>query len=537
MKRAALLLATFAVIACGPPPKPTGSSQTTSTGSVVVSGPPLATVAPDAQAVLDDWATAMGGRDAIAALGELHAKGTYSKGGMMGTIELWITPRGERREEITLGPLREIRVFDGTHGWLVDRNREVRELAGFELDDQRALAFRETWAPLLLDRRAGTVSRDGEALVLSPEGGNRPETVTFDRGTKLPATFVRRDSEKMRTTRYSDWNVVEGVKLPFTIREETGNPNDRVTIHWTRLERAHANASRFTRPGDREPDWSLATDPVVVPIEVAYGGLIFVKVSINDQPMSFVFDTGAEFTLLNSSRVSKLGLQGIGTFATGAGGGDVVVSFVPGVTTMVGGATVSSQIVGAVLLDALEKPLGRPLDGILGYDFISRFVVELDYKRQQMRLFDRTKYVHVGSAKPTPITLEDSTPYFDAAIEVPNTGDVGGNFVLDTGCLCEVQLFSPFVDRHGLLSAFPHAKQAGYSAGAGGTTNQLSAKIPALKVAGYMIKDPQADFSRDKHGATADPETAGLIGSLVFKKFLLVLDYKNKQVFFEPLKN
>jgi predicted aspartyl protease len=537
MTRAALLLATIAVVACGPPIKPTGTSPTTSTGTVIVSGPALATVAPDTQPILDDWANAMGGRDAIAALGELHAKGTYEKGGMMGTIETWISTRGERREEITLGPLREIRVFDGKQGWLVDRNREVRDLAGFELDDQRALAFRQSWAPLLLDRFAGTVSREGDGLVLTPAGGKRPETVTFDRGTKLPVSFVRRDGERMRTTRYADWNTVEGIKLPFTMREETGNPNDNVTIHWTRLERASSNASRYTRPADREPDWSLATDPAVVPIEVVYGGLIFVKVSINDQPMSFIFDTGAEFTLLNSSRVSKLGLQGVGTFATGAGGGDVVVSFVPGVTTKLGGATVSGQIIGAILLDALEKPLGRPLDGILGYDFISRFVVEIDYKNQRMRLMDRTKYVHIGSAKPTPITLEDSTPYFNAAIEVPSVGDVGGNFVLDTGCLCEVQLFTPFVDQHKLLTAFPHAKQAGYAAGAGGTTNQMTAKIPAVKVAGYMIKDPQAEFSRDKHGATADPETAGLIGSLVFKKFLLVLDYKKQQVYFEPLKN
>lgn len=536
MTRAALLLAILACIAaCGPVPKST-AAQAPAPATAIVSGPPLATVAPDAQSMLDDWATAMGGRSALAALGAIHAKGTYERGGMSGTIELWVTPSGERREEIVLGPLRELRVFDGTHGWLVDRNKEVRELAGFELDDQLALAFRESWAPLLPDRRAGTITRDGDKLVLVPAGGNRPETVTLDRATNLPDTFVRRDGEKQRTTRYSDYNLVDGVKLPFTIREETGNPNDSVTIHWTRLERASTTVGMFTRPPDSAPDYALASDPVTVPIEVVYGGLIFVKVLINDQPMSFILDTGAEFTLLNSSRVSKLGLQALGTFATGAGGGDVVVSFVPGVTTKVGGATLSDQIIGAVLLDQLEGPLQRPLDGILGYDFISRFVIELDYKNQTMRLFDRAKYARTGTSAPTPITLEDSTPYFAAAIEVPNKGDLGGHFVLDTGCLCEVQLFTPFVDQHQLLSAFPQAKQAGYSAGAGGTTNALTTIIPAIKLGGYMIKDPKAELARDKHGATADPETAGLIGSLVFKKFLLVLDYKNKQVYFDPLK-
>ena len=533
MTRPALLLANVVVafVACT---NPTPISPKQPQG-VTVRGPAIATVGPDVQPTLDAWADAMGGRDALDALGALHAKGSYEKGGLTGKIELWVTPRGERREEITLGPLKEVRVFDGTQGWLVDRNKAVRELAGFELDDQRTLVFRESYAALLLDRRAGAITRDGDKLVFAPEGSNRPETVTFDRTTQLPDKFVRRDGEKMKTTRYSDWNLVGNLKLPFTQREDNGNPNDSVTIHWKTLERGSTTVGMFTKPADGAADFSLATEPVTVPIEVVFGGLIFVKVSINDQPMSFIFDTGAEFTLLNSSRVSKLGLQGVGTFATGAGGGDVVVSFVPGVTTKVGDATVSNQIIAAVLLDALEAPLKRPLDGILGYDFISRFVVEIDYVKQTMKLWNRATYHHTGAGKAIPLTLEDSTPSLDAAIEVPNVGDLKGRFVLDTGCLCEVQLFTPFVDQHQLLKAFPNAKQAGFSAGAGGTTNSMTSKIPALKIGGWMLKDAVAEFSRDKHGATADPESTGLIGSLVFKQFILVLDYNAKKAYLDPL--
>jgi predicted aspartyl protease len=531
MTRVALLVATL-LAACTNPPLAT-QAPTFATSH----GPSIVKVDPSAEPALDAWALAIGGRGAIDAFGALHAKGSYEKGSMRGTIELWVTPRGERREEIVLGPLRELRVYDGTQGWLVDRNQQVRELAGYELDDQRSLAFREAWAPLLVDRRAGNVTRDGDKLVLAAEGSNRPETVTFDRATNRPETFVRRDGEKLRTTRLSDWNRVGGIDLPYTVREDTNNPNDAVVIHWKTLERGSTTVGMFTKPPDRASDFSLKTDPVTVPIEVLYGGLIFVKVLINDQPMSFVLDTGAEFTLLNSSRVSKLGLQAVGTFATGAGGGDVVVSYVPKVTTKVGDATLSDQIVGAVLLDPLEGMLHRPLDGILGYDFISRFVVEIDYIHQQLRLFDRAKYTRTGAGKPIAITLEDSTPYFDATIEVPGKGDIAGHFVLDTGCLCQVQLFAPFVDAHQLLTAFPQAKQAGYSAGAGGVTQSLTTKIPALKLGDQVIKDAQTELSRDQSGATADPESAGLIGSLVFNRYKLVLDYKAKQIFLDPNPN
>ena len=62
----------------------------------------------------------------------------------------------------------------------------------------------------------------------------------------------------------------------------------------------------------------------------------------------------------------------------------------------------------------------------------------------------------------------------------------------------------------------------------------MTATIPALHVGGETIRNPRADFARDKHGANADPENAGLIGSLTWKRFVLVLDYKNQQVFLDP---
>jgi predicted aspartyl protease len=498
------------------------------------SGAQVTTVAPDAAPILDAWAKAAGGRERIAMLGALHGKGSYEKGGIVGTIELWQTPRGERRETVTLHVVTTTRVFDGSRGWLVDRNREVRELAGWEIDEQLALSFWGAHAALLTDRRPGAVTRQGDSLVLAPTGGKRPETVTFDRASKLPATRVRRDGERMRTTAVGDYNLVGGVELPFTMRETTDNPRDAVTIHWQTLEVATPPPGTFTRPADREPDMTLPASPVVVPIEVVYGGLVFAKVTINGTPLSFVVDTGAEATVLNASRLDKLGLSSIGSFATGAGGGDVVLSFVPQVTTQLGDAKVSDQIVVAIPLDHLERPLQRPLDGILGYDFLSRFVIELDYANQTMRIFDRSSYHHTGAGKPIAVTLEDGTPFIDAEIEVPNKGRIGGHFVLDTGCLCDVQLSTPFVDEHRLLSAFPHAKQAGFSSGAGGATNEMTATIPALHVGGEKIESPRADFARDTHGANADPESAGLIGSLTWKRFVLVLDYKHQQVFLDP---
>ena len=488
---------------------------------------PIAVIDPSARTLLDAWATSIGGRDKLAALGTLHLRGRYTKGGVTGTIDLWETPHGERREELQLAFLHELRVFDGARGWLVDRNGEVRDLDGFELDDELASAFRGSFAPLLPDRVPGAVTVDAKGnLVLAATGGHRPETVTLGPDHR-PARILRRDSEKQRVTTLDQWRRVLGVAMPFHVHEDNGDPNDAVDVVFTSIERGTSPA--FTRPPDRAPDMH---GTATVPIDLAYGGLIFVTVVVGTTPMSFVLDSGAESTVLNTSRLARLGLAATGTFAAGAGGGDVTVGYVPHVTYAIGDAVVRDQIVSAIPLDPLEAPLGRPLDGIIGYDFLSRFVVEIDYAHKQLRLRDRASYHHAPGT-PVPITLEDSTPFVDATVEVPGVPAVPGHFTLDTGCLCEITLFAPFIAEHHLLEHVPDAKVTGFSAGAGGETHQVSAPIASLRIGDKTIDKPTADFGRDTTGATADPESAGLIGAIVWRRFVLTLDYKRKQAWLD----
>lgn len=493
--------------------------------------PPLTRIDPAAQPLVDAWARALGGRDRVRAVGALHLRGKLGKGGLAGTIDLWATPRGELREDRQLAFLHEVEVFDGAHGWLSDRNAEVRDLAGFEIDDALAVGYFWAGAAIAPERLAGTVTvAPTGGLVLAPAGGARPVTVTFDPTTHLPRTLSRRDHEKLRTTALGDWRAVDGVMIPFSIREDNGTPGDAEAIEVTFA--AHGSSPAFARPPDRAPDATVDGGITDVPIELVADALVFVHATIDGQPMEMVLDTGAEATVLSASRLAKLGLASTGEFATGAGGGDVGVSYVPHVTTAVGGATVRDQIVGVIDLDALERPLGRPLDGILGYDFVSRFVVELDYAGKRLRLRDRA-YQHAGT--PIAISLADSTPALAAAVELPGRPPVPGSFVLDTGCTCEVELSTPFTDQHDLLSAVPDARSAGFSAGAGGETHQLSARIAALHLGSVTIEHPIADFARDQVGASTDPESAGLIGGLVWRRFVLVLDYHRRAIWLDPI--
>jgi hypothetical protein len=299
--------------------------------------------------------------------------------------------------------------------------------------------------------------------------------MTFDAATRLPTGFSRRDAEKLRTTEWEDWRVVDGVKVAFTTREQNGDPNDTTTLRLELVDRAPPPRDAFRRPPDREPDAKLAKSPVEVPIDTALDALVFVEVSINGgSAMKFILDSGAESTVINSSRLSKLGLTATGKFAAGAGEA-VELSYVAGVTFTLPGVTLANQVVASIPLDQLEPLLGKPIDGILGYDFLSRFVVELDWKAKKMWLHDRESYRHTGTGGRVALTLEGSTPEADASITCPAASrSPGGSRPIPAASAGYCRRRSSIRTS---LDAVPSAKVSGFGAGAGGG-HEVSAKIP-----------------------------------------------------------
>jgi hypothetical protein len=525
-----------------------GSSRSVAVSAVVVAltachpapprGPALATIDPAAQALLDAWADAAGGRDALARITHTHVRAHVHRGGLDGVVETWSDSTGRVREDLVLGGfLRDTTIFDGVHGWDVDRNGWVRALAGVELEDELAQAFTDTGAALLPERRAGTVraTPSGE-LVLAAAGSRATTTIELDPATHLPRAYLRQRGDKHYRLELSDWRDSRGVRTAFASRSTSDDPNDAATVTVDSIDDAPPPPHAFERPPARASDAvfdAAARDGVVeLPIDVTTGGIVMVSATVNGHKLDFILDSGSEGSALNAARLAALGLASAGTFAAGAPGGDTLISYVQHVTFELPGVSVRDQTVATLHFEQVEPMFGRPIDGILGYDFLSRFAVELDYPRARLRLHDPARFTH-DAARAIPITLEGSLPWTDATIEVPGRAPLAGHFILDTGCTCQITFTSPFTDSNHLLDSV-HAAALGSFAGAGGETRAVTGEIGALTIGPTTIERPSAEFSRDEHGATADPDSAGLIGAQTFRRFVLVLDYAGSRVWLDP---
>jgi hypothetical protein len=186
------------------------------------------------KAILDDYAQAIGGAQALGRHKNLYVKREIKVKGMGvgGTEERWSTAAGQMLSVTTLPGIGVVKQgADGRQRWSQDPINGLRILKGAEDEQAR---IEGTWNAdvklLKLYKNVRVVPRpDGapkddpfECLELQPALG-KPAIACFDARSHLRAFQQGKQAtpqgEVPYSARLSDWREVEGVKLPF--REET----------------------------------------------------------------------------------------------------------------------------------------------------------------------------------------------------------------------------------------------------------------------------------------------------------------------------
>jgi predicted aspartyl protease len=117
------------------------------------------------------------------------------------------------------------------------------------------------------------------------------------------------------------------------------------------------------------------------------GAALMVPVYVNGEgPLDFVLDTGATFTCVSEETAERLRLPERPTAGIGVGvGGTSRLRLVQVDSLRLGGAAAES--LPACLLDlAHTEAIGLSMDGLLGLNFLSSFLVTLDFERGVVRL-------------------------------------------------------------------------------------------------------------------------------------------------------
>lgn len=266
--------------------------------------------------------------------------------------------------------------------------------------------------------------------------------------------------------------------------------------------------------------------------------LIFMQASLNgSQPLWMILDTGSSVTVFDESVSKTLGLRfnGKGNVYGPGQGSAQKLAFASHAALRLADAELDDQTVATMPLDWFSRELGRTTDGFLGSNIIRNYVVEIDYANQVLRLLDPATYSYSGPGQRLPLQfIWDNIPSVRAEVVAQDGTAITGIFLIDSGATTAIWLTKAFSEAHPEFLSIPETIEVRNVAAVGGELSTRLGRVPAVRLGGFVVANPSAQFSQNSSGIFATPGLAGTIGAQMLRRFKVVLDYPHMEMILEP---
>jgi len=266
------------------------------------------------------------------------------------------------------------------------------------------------------------------------------------------------------------------------------------------------------------------------------GGVVLLKAQLGNFPdtLNFILDTGSGGISLDSVTTAYFGLKPTPSDRTIRGiAGIRNVSFVNHQKLHFPGLTVDSLNFHVNNYDILTSVYGEKIDGIIGYSFLSRYILKIDYDTSQLEVWSRGsfKYPRGGYLlRPVITTL----PVQQARVR--DEPAINSRFLYDMGAGLCMMLSSDFVRDSSLL----HKKRKLYVKEAEGLGGKIDLHITAVrevKIGPYRFKNVPVYVFDDVFNITSYPYLGGLIGNDLLRRFNVILNYERRDIYLTPNKH
>lgn len=269
------------------------------------------------------------------------------------------------------------------------------------------------------------------------------------------------------------------------------------------------------------------------PITLFTGGVILVKARLGDYPdsLNFVLDTGSGGISLDSFTCVRMRLNPLPSDKTILGiAGIRQVRFLYNETLHLPGLTVDSLNFHVNDYDILSTVYGEKIDGIIGYSFFSRYIVQINYDSLRVSVYSKGSYRYPRGG----YMLRPLIPNLPiVSVETDDARKIAGRYYFDTGAgLCA--LFSTdFVNDSSLLDSRKKYYMT-QAQGLGGKADMRLTVLKNLKLGPFRFRKVPVYIFDDNFNVTSYPNLCGLLGNDILRRFNVVLNYDRRCICLTP---
>ena len=490
--------------------------------------------------------------EALGGLDKLKAEKTqYSEGsiviegtGLEGSIKIWTEVPKKERQEVDLKILKQTSGDNGQFRWEVDTNGKLQIRRDEPtLQRRRVRELMETYDHL--NPRSDNFSLgfegvekvdDIDCYVVTIKNSINEDVIRqyIKVDTFLLEKSIVKEPDVERHTRFLDYREVNGLKRSFRQEMEILPIGQKMTIQLTRFEsHIEIEPSVFEPPGEDVKDYRFIDGESAENVPFTFlADHIFIPVNMKGKERLWALDSGASISVVDSAFAAELGLKAEGDIKGSGAGNTLQFSFVDLPPFRMKGIEFNEQKAASAgfLKPYAHRHFGFEVVGILGYDFLSRFVTRIDYASETLSFYDPDAFEYRGDG----VVLE--APLMGNTFSLPVTvdGTYSGTWSLDLGA-GGVSFHYPFADEHGFLDL---EGIDGLGFGAGGESGKRTVEFQTIEWAGFTIRNPLIGMPLEQgEGAFRRRELVGNLGNSLFRHFVLYLDYERQQVIVEKGEN
>jgi hypothetical protein len=257
-----------------------------------------------------------------------------------------------------------------------------------------------------------------------------------------------------------------------------------------------------------------------------------VQVRVNgSRPLWFEIDSGFETSAIDATVAAELKLRVENPRVERSPGGSVRVGTIRRATLALSRLELQNVTLESLSFRQSEPVLGHRMDGILGHDFLSALVAQLDWDAGVLRVETPEAFRAPPAAVAIPVRLAGDAAYVKAEILTSGGATVPGEFKVDSGSADVAGLNNNFAEQTKL--APPEQRLPSPGSAVGGETKGYLFRARGVRWAGLVVPDPLVGVTTDSAGFENRPD-AGTLGTGFLSRFRLTFDYRRARLLVEP---
>ncbi len=496
---------------------------------------------PDPRGVLLKYYEAVGGLEKLKKIRSGYIEGETVFDGLEGRFRTWEEIPLKYRHEEDYTVIKQVSGDNGETNWSVDTNGKVQIHRDEEtIKRRRVKALLEVYDHMEPGTKnfIMTYERDGRAGEIDCHVIKMANIINDDymfffidkKNYYAVKTIIKQPDVEIHTL-YSDFRRKEGILIPFHEETDILPREKKETIQLERYDfNVKADSALFEPPAKDVKDFEFANGGYSAEIPLTFvENNIYLPATINGETRLWLLDNGASMTIIDADYAKKLGLTPEGEIK-GFGIASVFdFSFVTLPGYQVGDIHFSSQKIYSYK-GLSERLYDSDIVGIMGHDFLSRFVVKIDYAGRTLSFYHPDRFEYKGEGRVV------DAPLRNKIFSLPATVDdkYNGRWTLDIGAF-DVSFHYPYAKENGLLERKGVER---ISADLGGQHGERTVRFRSMEIGGYRVLNPLINIPLNMgKGSNVSREIIGNIGNTLLRHFTVYLDYKRQRVIIEKGKD